>query len=335
MQKLIDIGFKEVGYTQLSKNNRLEIVLSSVSYETNLLYAFVLNNEIAPVIYIGYTRNTLTDGLKDCMKAKKKTIFKKLNKSLISSLKENQNHLIFAFKNTEMMYDIFNVDLAAGLKFSLIAYYKQYNLENNLPDLINKNIPQLDYMSYDDDAFDVEEEYNEEETIFDEMDIEMSIIEEKEEEEENEPEAEKATKTPKKAAKPTAPKSAPKAKPVAETKTAKTVKKSTPKAQSGSLDTFDITLGKTYWTTAYINVPALHSPFFGEHGEEVSVELYEKNKLVATLTTKIDRKAIKTGTPRLYLHPSEDYSAWKQKNFNLGDVMTVTIVDSNTLQLRS
>jgi hypothetical protein len=122
MQKLIDIGFKEVGYTQLSKNNRLEIVLSSISYETNLLYAFVLNNDIAPVIYIGYTRNTITDGLKDCMKAKKKTIFKKLNKSLISSLKENQNHLIFAFKNTEMMYDIFNVDLAAGLKFSLISY---------------------------------------------------------------------------------------------------------------------------------------------------------------------------------------------------------------------
>ena len=141
MDKLVQLGFIESAQTSMV-NNRLAIEIIKNENASNILYAIVVVNgeDIADwnVIYIGHTRKSFKNRMSGYKQGKGNAVNNRIHNKIIEFLNQDKVVKIYC------MTDHFNIrtndlyiDIAAGLEYSLISYYKEYNKVNNHPNLQN------------------------------------------------------------------------------------------------------------------------------------------------------------------------------------------------------
>jgi hypothetical protein len=278
MNKLIELGFEQVGITSL-KNGKLEIEISRNEHAKNILYAFVHEkgeDEIDwQVVYIGHTRKSLKNRMLGYRLGNGQATNNRVHNHLKSELGNGSRHYVYVLHDKiNLNIHSIEVDLAAGLEYSLIQFYANYNFSQGHVNLFNiagnKNNPQNENV----------------EVVFTEM-HEENIDYPVDENQDN---------------------------PV--------------------VQTFDYSLGKTYWNHPYLNIPTRFEGLFGRHGDVVAVDFFHGGELIRQLEVVIDRNAVNNSAPRLYF-PTRNgvnfFQDWKHDHFREGDTMSVTIVGRNHL----
>jgi hypothetical protein len=118
MDKLIEIGFKNVGYWKLENEIFLYEINSNLS-NSNLIYSFVCENEI---FYIGKTTDTLKNrmnGYKNANSTQKTNI--RVKGEILTKLKENKKVDVFILiDRVNLEYKGYKICLASGLEDNLI-----------------------------------------------------------------------------------------------------------------------------------------------------------------------------------------------------------------------
>lgn len=278
MNKLIELGFEQVGFTSL-KNGKLEIEISRNEHAKNILYAFVHEkgeDQIDwQVVYIGHTRKSLKNRMVGYRLGNGQATNNRVYNHLKSELENGSRHYVYVLHDKiNLNIHSIEVDLAAGLEYSLIQYYANYNFSQGHVNLFNiagnKNNPQNENV----------------EVVFSEMheeNIDYPVVENQDN-------------------------------PIAQT--------------------FDYSLGKTYWNHPYLNIPTRFEGLFGRHGDVVAVDFFLGGELIRQLEVVIDRNAANNSAPRLYF-PTRNgvnfFQDWKHRNFMEGDTIAVTIVNRNHL----
>lgn len=117
MQRLIDIGFKKVGYWFL-KDNKISFDVTSDG-KTNILYAYIIDSE---VMYVGKSSRTLKERLGNY---KNPEPSQKTNMRINSFIKDNllsgRKVIIYEYsKESDLRIGVFKVDISAGLEESII-----------------------------------------------------------------------------------------------------------------------------------------------------------------------------------------------------------------------
>ena len=118
MEKLLDIGFEQAGHWTFERGD-LHFELNKFATRNNVLYAFVVNNDVK---YVGKTIKTLTQRMR---------WYKKPSQTQITNVRNNLNILeclqsghvvdIYVLPDSGLMkYGVFHLNLAAGLEDSII-----------------------------------------------------------------------------------------------------------------------------------------------------------------------------------------------------------------------
>jgi len=150
MNKLIELGFEQVGFTSL-KNGKLEIEISRNEHAKNILYAFVHEKGEDPidwqVVYIGHTRKSLKNRMVGYRLGNGQATNNRVYNHLKSELENGSRHYVYVLHDKiNLNIHSIEVDLAAGLEYSLIQYYANYNFSQGHVNLFNiagnKNNPQ-------------------------------------------------------------------------------------------------------------------------------------------------------------------------------------------------
>ena len=280
MDKLLQLGFLESAHTSI-QNDRLNIDIIKNENASNILYAFVEieGEDVANwnVFYIGHTRKTFQNRMYGFQLGNGKAVNNRVHNTCIDFLKNKKQVVIYC------MVDHFNmctnnlyIDIAAGLEYSLISYYKDYNEKYKHPPLLN--IAGNDnYVRTNETSIDIleKEEKNEENETY-------IVIE-----------------------------------PI----------------NSDYTDSFNYVLNSTYWESPFINIPTKFSSNFGEHQETVTLHIFENSILIKSITSNINRNAVKNGTPRLFFKSDDGkwFQEWKHKNYNEGASIEIGIPSENTL----
>ncbi len=119
MKKLTEIGFKKVGKWSF-ENNLFQYELNENYTSKNILYSFVIENEIK---YIGKSVKTITQRLNGYRRPNisQRTNFR-LNNLIIEKLRKGKEVEIYLFEdNAELSYKGKKINLSAGLEDNLIA----------------------------------------------------------------------------------------------------------------------------------------------------------------------------------------------------------------------
>jgi hypothetical protein len=121
MKNIIELGFEKVGKWSF-KNESFKFELNENYINTNILYSFVIEDEIK---YIGKSIKTISQRLNGYKNPNitQRTNFR-LNNLIIEKLKEGKNVEIYLFVDkAELSYKGKNINLSAGLEDNLIAEY--------------------------------------------------------------------------------------------------------------------------------------------------------------------------------------------------------------------
>jgi hypothetical protein len=113
MKKLTEIGFKKVGKWSF-KDNLLQYELNEKYTTKNILYSFVIENEIK---YIGKSVKTISQRLNGYRRPNisQRTNFR-LNNLIIEKLRDGKKVEIYLFEdNAELSYKEKKINLSAGL----------------------------------------------------------------------------------------------------------------------------------------------------------------------------------------------------------------------------
>jgi len=141
MEKLIELGFKQSATVKF-ENDDLIIKIENNEHSTNLLYAFVLvsGDEIENwhVRYIGHTRKSFKNRMYGYQQGNGKAVNNRIHNELKSNCSEGNKMIVYTLSNTVQLnlHSLF-IDVAAGLEYSLIDYYQEFNEINNHPPLQN------------------------------------------------------------------------------------------------------------------------------------------------------------------------------------------------------
>jgi hypothetical protein len=141
MEKLIELGFKQSANVKFI-NDELIIKIESNEHSTNLLYAFVLVSGVEienwHVRYIGHTRKSFKNRMYGYQQGNGNAVNNRIHKELINSCSEGKKMIVYTLSNTVQLnlHSLF-IDVAAGLEYSLIEYYQEFNHNNNHPPLQN------------------------------------------------------------------------------------------------------------------------------------------------------------------------------------------------------
>jgi hypothetical protein len=141
MNKLIELGFEQVGFTSF-ENRKLKITISRYELAKNILYAFV--HEIGEdeidwqVVYIGHSRNSLKNRMTGYRLGNGQATNNRVHNHLNWALENDTRHYVYVLHDKiNLNIHSIEVDLAAGLEYSLIQYYANYNAANNHSKLFN------------------------------------------------------------------------------------------------------------------------------------------------------------------------------------------------------
>jgi hypothetical protein len=118
MERLTRIGFQPAAQWLL-KDGRLELELTGVSEQNNVLYAFVCDEE---VLYVGKTIKTLRRRLYGYLKPSATQVTNsRNNKSLLELLLSGREIFVFAWPDHGLnRYGDFTINMAAALEDSII-----------------------------------------------------------------------------------------------------------------------------------------------------------------------------------------------------------------------
>jgi hypothetical protein len=103
-----------------------------------------------------------------------------------------------------------------------------------------------------------------------------------------------------------------------------------------TIEKFEQDLGRsTYWDFPTINIPTEFSQYFGNHEEVACLTIIEKEKLQKEFSVKINRTAVKNGTPRLYVSGNDGrwFQDWKHINFKRDGKIVFHIISLNKLYI--
>jgi hypothetical protein len=127
MQKIVRIGFENVGQWFMANGN-INFNLNKFAENNNILYAFIVNNEIK---YIGKSTKTLAERMgqyKNPGISQKTNI--RNNQHIKDCLLRGNEVYIYVFADSGMLsYGSFQINLSAGLEDSII---KKYDPEWNI-----------------------------------------------------------------------------------------------------------------------------------------------------------------------------------------------------------
>lgn len=141
MDQLIKLGFTESA--QITFETELKINFLKNEAATNILYAFVLvdseNISDWKVLYIGHTRKTFKNRMYGYQRGNGNGVNNRLHNVVKSYLKiQNKEVKIYCLTDQlNLLVQNIELDLAAGLEYSLISYYADYNSQQGHPELIN------------------------------------------------------------------------------------------------------------------------------------------------------------------------------------------------------
>lgn len=102
-----------------------------------------------------------------------------------------------------------------------------------------------------------------------------------------------------------------------------------PPLQLAGLPIFKIKLGDKYYHDGFINPGVDVSHFFGKDRDTLLLRLGADD--ARGVETYIDRKANKTGSPRIY--GRKQTARWFQEHFKLGDIVDAVIINPNEVVL--
>ncbi|WP_255069420.1 hypothetical protein [Lacihabitans sp. LS3-19] len=132
MEKLTEIGFEKVGNWEISKKDTsvIEHTISSHSDRTDLIYAFVSDNQVK---YIGMTDSTLHTRMglyKSGKNASAGSTNKKVYVEILSLLNSQKKVDIYVLSNVALpTYKGFRVSIASGIELSLIEHFQNTTKE--------------------------------------------------------------------------------------------------------------------------------------------------------------------------------------------------------------
>jgi len=129
INRLKNASFKEVGswHNASEQANQIQFQPEQISNETNVIYTFVAvaNDKNEEVIYVGHTTQSLNHILRCYQKGTGGETFTKINAAIYGKLTNGQVVKIFAFFDSGLLHQgDFRIDLALGLKASLISAFK-------------------------------------------------------------------------------------------------------------------------------------------------------------------------------------------------------------------
>jgi hypothetical protein len=279
MDKLLELGFVESA--SISFENQLMININQNSNSCNVLYAFVLieGEDISnwKVRYIGHTRKSFINRMNGYRLGHGTGVNNRIHRELLDRLANNEQIKVFCLPdNFNMMMHSLHIDIAAGLEYSLIRFYKEYNEINNHQPLQNiagnirilNNLDVLDNQNAD--------------MVEENLDYLEPLI---------------------------------------------------PGDPENINNSFNYTLGTTYWRYPIINIPASYAHFLGEHGDTAIVDFYDNNILLRSIQAQINRRAVPNGTPRLYFNGDNGtwFQQFKHTRFEENDVFQIGIQGTNRL----
>ncbi len=141
MDQLNKLGFIESAYLTFQTELKINIIRNEDA--TNILYAFILadQEDIADwkVLYIGHTRKSFKNRMYGYQRGNGKGVNNRLHE-LVKSYVKDQNKVVKVYcfiDNLNLVVQDIQLDLAAGLEYSLINYYADYNAQYGHPALIN------------------------------------------------------------------------------------------------------------------------------------------------------------------------------------------------------
>lgn len=144
MQKIIDLGFTKSADFRLNKD-ALEYVIHEHAGASPCLYAFIeclsgsdedsANNQI---FYIGHTRRTFKQRMDDYKRGHGKAVNNRVHNHIRARLSDGARveSWIWIDALSLQMRDL-KVDVAAGLEYDLINFYRAHNREQNHQRLLN------------------------------------------------------------------------------------------------------------------------------------------------------------------------------------------------------
>ena len=141
MQKLLDLGFTPSANVT-RENGQLKIIINENRFSRNILYAFIVargNDQSEWLVrYIGHSRKTFENRMYGYQQGNGRGVNNRIYRELNDRYSQGENVQVYCLP------DIFNMelhelslDVAAGLEYALIDYYRNYNLENGHPPLQN------------------------------------------------------------------------------------------------------------------------------------------------------------------------------------------------------
>lgn len=163
MQKLLDLGFILSANVEIN-NGQLNIIINENRFSRNILYAFVIANENDYqnwiVRYIGHSRKTFENRMYGYQQGNGNGVNNRINRELNDRCIRGERVLVYCLP------DIFNIslhelslDVAAGLEYALIDYYRSHNAENGHAPLQNiaGNINYIEYGQVQQQALEIAE----------------------------------------------------------------------------------------------------------------------------------------------------------------------------------
>lgn len=142
MNKLIDLGFKESANCQIVNDNQLSIEISENRFSRNVLYAFVICDGIEitdwKVRYIGHTRKTFANRMYGYQMGNGIAVNNRVHNDIKAYLSAGKRVIVYCLPDLfNMSLHDLHIDISAGLEYSLIDFYCNFNHANNHPALLN------------------------------------------------------------------------------------------------------------------------------------------------------------------------------------------------------
>lgn len=139
MEKLFELGFVKSAEFNLS-NQTLDFNAVKNENSKNILYAFAsIGGEQDYVFYIGHTRKTFLNRMNGYRLGNGDNTNNRIHNFIKEQIISEKKIEVFVLNNVlNLSLRELDIDIAAGLEYSLISYYSLFNSENNLPDLLNR-----------------------------------------------------------------------------------------------------------------------------------------------------------------------------------------------------
>lgn len=308
MNKLNELGFELAADVILRSpeiNQDISININKYAAAKNILYAVIFHSYeqeddvplMSEVVYIGHTRKTFRNRMNGYQSGCGTAVNNRVNREMSAFLLKGGTVVIMVLPDRHgMQLHGIDLDIAAGLEYSLIDYYCRYNRDNDHRVLFNiagnSCIKKAGIVTQAVGSNLALQEAQEEDADY--SDLETDSVH------------------------------------------TQGTRKISPSGDCRSLPCmFDFVLTpKVYWPLPVFNVPVHCQHHFGPHGDVLRVDLPGNEP--ESIDVFVNRTANPNETPRIYFSGQNGsiYSSWKKANHREGETINVEILDKNHIVLK-